>query len=247
MPASIRAEAATSQALPQARGQHDGHLFHPAEGHSAEGRGGIGDPCFIPPFDQGHAGYSVYNATKAAVRSLVRTAVSELQASDIRVNTLSPGPVETPIIKSEVGLPEAAAKFRRRAAAVVPMGRLGRPQELAAAAFIASDESGFSTDGSGRRGRNDTALRWPDIRKLAGKTAIVTGTSKGIGAATAVELVAEGERPIDAGSEAAPFGELCGHGATVSRRWVGCNGKAGSAEVARGTVPHRRAARPAFV
>jgi NAD(P)-dependent dehydrogenase (short-subunit alcohol dehydrogenase family) len=95
---------------------------------------------------KGMTGHSVYNATKAAVRSLVRTAAAELVARGIRVNTLSPGPVDTPIIEGQVGSPEAAAEFRRQAASHVPLGRIGRPQELAAAAlFLASSESSFST------------------------------------------------------------------------------------------------------
>ncbi|WP_296950361.1 SDR family NAD(P)-dependent oxidoreductase [uncultured Massilia sp.] len=95
---------------------------------------------------KGYPGHSVYNATKAAVRSLVRTAAAELVADGIRVNTLSPGPVDTPIIEAQVGSPEAADAFRRQAAAHVPLGRIGRPQELAAAAlFLASDDSSFAT------------------------------------------------------------------------------------------------------
>jgi NAD(P)-dependent dehydrogenase (short-subunit alcohol dehydrogenase family) len=95
---------------------------------------------------KGMAEHSVYNATKAAVRSLVRTAAAELVARGIRVNTLSPGPVDTPIIEGQVGSPEAAAEFRRQAASHVPLGRIGRPEELAAAAlFLASSESSFST------------------------------------------------------------------------------------------------------
>lgn len=95
---------------------------------------------------KGFPGHSVYNATKAAVRSLVRTAAAELLSNEIRVNTLSPGPVDTPIIEGQVGSPEAAEEFRKQAAGVVPLGRIGRPEELAAAAlFLASDESSFST------------------------------------------------------------------------------------------------------
>jgi NAD(P)-dependent dehydrogenase (short-subunit alcohol dehydrogenase family) len=95
---------------------------------------------------KGLPGHSVYSATKAAIRSLVRTAAAELLASGIRVNTLSPGPVDTPIVEGQVGSPEAAEEFRRQAASVVPLGRIGRAEELAAAAlFLASDESSFST------------------------------------------------------------------------------------------------------
>ena len=95
---------------------------------------------------RGDRGMSVYNASKAAVRSLVRTFATELMPRGIRVNTLSPGPVDTPIIDTNSPTPEAAAEFRKYAVAVTPMKRLGRPDELAAAAlFLASDDSSFST------------------------------------------------------------------------------------------------------
>ncbi|MBS7697490.1 MULTISPECIES: glucose 1-dehydrogenase [unclassified Chelatococcus] len=95
---------------------------------------------------RGDAGASVYNASKAAVRSLVRTFATELLPRCIRVNTLSPGPVDTPIIDTQAPTPEAVAAFREYAAGVVPMKRMGRPEEVAAGAlFLASDESSFST------------------------------------------------------------------------------------------------------
>lgn len=96
--------------------------------------------------NRGDAGASVYNASKAALRSLVKTFATELLSRGIRVNTLSPGPIDTPIIQSQASTPEAVEEFRAYAASVVPMKRMGRPEEVAAAAlFLASDESSFST------------------------------------------------------------------------------------------------------
>lgn len=95
---------------------------------------------------RGNVGMSVYNASKAAVRSLVKTFATELLPRGIRVNTLSPGPVDTPIVNTNAPTPEAVAEFRKYAASVVPMKRMGRPDEVAAGAlFLASDESSFST------------------------------------------------------------------------------------------------------
>ncbi|MFE2289176.1 SDR family NAD(P)-dependent oxidoreductase [Streptomyces sp. NPDC059443] len=84
--------------------------------------------------------FGVYAATKAAVRSMARSLALELAGRSIRVNTLSPGPVDTP------ALARAPAAVRERATAGVPLGRAGRPEEVAAAAlFLASRESSFIT------------------------------------------------------------------------------------------------------
>jgi NAD(P)-dependent dehydrogenase (short-subunit alcohol dehydrogenase family) len=94
----------------------------------------------------GLANHSTYAATKAAVRSYVRTWAAEFKDSGIRANLLSPGPVDTPIMDSQATTPEEAAAIRQGYANYTPIKRLGRPDELAAAAlFLASDESSFMT------------------------------------------------------------------------------------------------------
>ena len=94
----------------------------------------------------GLANHSAYAASKAAVRSYVRTWAAEFKDSGIRANLLSPGPVDTPIMDSQATTPEEAAALRKMYANYVPMLRIGRPEELAAAAvFLASGESSFMT------------------------------------------------------------------------------------------------------
>ena len=86
----------------------------------------------------GTPGYTAYNASKAAVRSFSRTWTNELAARNIRVNTLSPGPIDTPMMMA------ASDEVRGFLTQKVPLGRLGKPEEVAAAAlFLASDESSF--------------------------------------------------------------------------------------------------------
>ncbi len=86
----------------------------------------------------GTPGYGAYNASKAAVRSYARTWTNELAELGIRVNTLSPGPIDTPMFA------EASDEMRQALTARIPLHRLGRPEEVAAAAlFLASDESSF--------------------------------------------------------------------------------------------------------
>jgi NAD(P)-dependent dehydrogenase (short-subunit alcohol dehydrogenase family) len=91
-------------------------------------------------------GHCVYAATKAAVRSFARSWAHDLKHRSIRVNCLSPGPVKTPII-GKMGIPdESLEAFEKTLGDMIPLGRLGRPGELAAAAlFLASDESSFVT------------------------------------------------------------------------------------------------------
>ena len=92
----------------------------------------------------GVPGYSTYSATKAALRSYTRTWTREFNDRGIRFNTLSPGPIDTPLIDAQADSVEAADEIKAQFAAAVPLNRLGRPDEIAAAAlFLASDDSSF--------------------------------------------------------------------------------------------------------
>src|SRR5690348_17358898 len=83
----------------------------------------------------GTPAFSVYAATKAAIRSFGRTWAAELVGRGIRVNTIVPGPVETPGL---LGLAPVGREqeLREGEASKVPMGRLGRPEEVAAAVLF---------------------------------------------------------------------------------------------------------------
>lgn len=95
----------------------------------------------------GFPNYSTYSASKAAVRSLARTWTVDLKARGIRVNTISPGPIDTPIIDSQ-GSEEQAAQLRTHFAGLIPLGRMGRADEVAnVALFLGSDESSFVAGG----------------------------------------------------------------------------------------------------
>ena len=92
----------------------------------------------------GIRGYTTYSATKAAERSYVRTWTREFTDRGIRFNTLSPGPIDTPIMDAQADSPEQADAIRAQFAAAIPLNRMGRPDEITSAAlFLASDESSF--------------------------------------------------------------------------------------------------------
>ena len=95
---------------------------------------------------KGNIGTSAYSATKAALRSLARTAAAELVGRGIRVNTVAPGPIVTPIF-GRTGLPqEAFDEFAKELLAKVPMKRFGQPEEVAATvAFLASQDASYIT------------------------------------------------------------------------------------------------------
>ena len=90
---------------------------------------------------KGFASCSVYNASKAAVRSFARTWIVDLKGRDIRVNVLSPGYTATPGLSQFMTDGEQAS-----AVATVPLGRIGTPDDLGkAAVFLASDDSAYIT------------------------------------------------------------------------------------------------------
>jgi NAD(P)-dependent dehydrogenase (short-subunit alcohol dehydrogenase family) len=94
----------------------------------------------------GTPGTSAYSSTKAALRSLARTAAAELVERGIRVNAVAPGPIVTPIF-GKTGLPkEAFDAFAKEITAKVPMKRFGQPEEVAATvAFLASQDASYIT------------------------------------------------------------------------------------------------------
>ena len=91
----------------------------------------------------GMEAFSVYSATKAAVRSFARTWTSDLKKRKIRVNAISPGVVPTEGYQS-LGNEEQVAQFAAQLATQIPLGRVGQPDEIAkAVVFLASDDSSF--------------------------------------------------------------------------------------------------------
>ncbi len=95
----------------------------------------------------GMPAFSVYGASKAAIRSFARHGTLDLKARRIRVNGLSPGPTETPGLVGLAGDDQAAQqRLLAELAESLPLGRVADPDEIAGAAlFLASDESSFIT------------------------------------------------------------------------------------------------------
>lgn len=95
---------------------------------------------------EGVPSFGLYAASKAAVRSFGRTWAAELVHRGIRVNTITPGPIDTPGLSGLAPTGEGQQQLLDGLAAGVPMKRLGRPDEIAAAVlFLASDQSSFMT------------------------------------------------------------------------------------------------------
>src|SRR6202163_3161869 len=87
---------------------------------------------------KGTAAFGVYAASKAAIRSFVRTWTTDLKDRRIRSNVVSPGPINTSLVSRQ------SADVIARMVSTIPMGRMGEPEEVAKAAlFLASDDSSF--------------------------------------------------------------------------------------------------------
>lgn len=102
--------------------------------------GSIGSLLAVP-------GNVIYAAAKAGLRAVTRIFATELVARGIRVNMVSPGPTETPLINRNVGMSvDAVNALRARMIEHTPMKRMGEPEEIARAVlFLASDEASFIT------------------------------------------------------------------------------------------------------
>ena len=92
-------------------------------------------------------GNTVYSATKAAVRSFARTWTLELRSRRIRVNVISPGPIDTPGLNNFIrGMGMDEDQFKKGILSSVPSGRMGTPDEVASTVlFLATDESSYVT------------------------------------------------------------------------------------------------------
>ena len=95
---------------------------------------------------KGLSSNSVYSATKAAIRSFARTWTTDLRDRRIRVNAISPGTIDTPGLNYLLASGEAGEQRLKMVTSAIPLGRFGRPEEVAkAVVFLASDDSSYIT------------------------------------------------------------------------------------------------------
>ncbi len=93
---------------------------------------------------KGMPAFSVYSATKAAVRSFARGWTNDLKDRKIRVNVISPGPIDTPILDGLADSEEERKGIKAHLTSIVPLGRMGQPDEIGkAAVFLASSDASF--------------------------------------------------------------------------------------------------------
>jgi NAD(P)-dependent dehydrogenase (short-subunit alcohol dehydrogenase family) len=94
----------------------------------------------------GQQGYVGYTATKGGVLAMTRALAAELAPQGIRVNSISPGTTETPMLAAEFDASPDPARERAENESTIPLGRFGQPGDIAAAvAFLLSDEAGYIT------------------------------------------------------------------------------------------------------
>jgi len=94
----------------------------------------------------GNPGYAAYASSKAACIHITRTAALELARSHIRVNAIAPAFTATPMVDAMVATYHDPERALQKLGSIIPLGRLGTPEEIAnAALFLASDESSFTT------------------------------------------------------------------------------------------------------
>jgi NAD(P)-dependent dehydrogenase (short-subunit alcohol dehydrogenase family) len=106
--------------------------------------GGIVLLCGSNASQAGFPGFTTYSATKAAIRSFARTWTMDLKDRKIRVNVISPGPIDTPIWSSGNFPEEVAEQLKKQLISMVPANEMGRSEDVAkAASFLASNDAGF--------------------------------------------------------------------------------------------------------
>jgi NAD(P)-dependent dehydrogenase (short-subunit alcohol dehydrogenase family) len=94
---------------------------------------------------KGMAGNAAYGAAKAALRSFARTLAAELLPHEIRVNAVTPGPIDTPILGKTFGDKDAVAQIREKMTGMVPMKRWGKSEEIAKAVLFLAFDATFTT------------------------------------------------------------------------------------------------------
>ena len=95
---------------------------------------------------KGIEGLSVYDATKAPVRSFARSWTVDLKNHNLRVNAINPGPIDTLAVRFSFSATPAGEQLKNKLLSNVPLGRMGNPDEVAkAVSFLASDDSSYIT------------------------------------------------------------------------------------------------------